>query len=277
MSGRPKDLPDFENPPLVEVVLGVQFERIQGFQSIHIGDLWKAFRDKFPFVQEQPPLGPSFETFGTRSQTKGPKVELISGPMPTPRLWFMDEAKNELIQFQSDRFIHNWRKISESDPYPRYEQIKENFADELNVLARFLEQSELGDLRPNQCEVTYINHIVSEEAENLCADPGKVFRMFGNMPDTLRAEEIEDAQFLLRYVIKSDDQLPVGRLLIESKPGFSDEGLPVIALSILVRGQPSEPNIESALEFIDIGREKIVGHFAQSTTELMHGRWRRKQ
>ena len=40
LNGRPEDLPDFRDPPLVEVVLGVQFATVAGFGSVHAGLLW---------------------------------------------------------------------------------------------------------------------------------------------------------------------------------------------------------------------------------------------
>ena len=60
---RPPDLPDFDNPPLVEVVLSVQFSDLQSYRTVHPGLLWeRKFRESFPEFAEQPPLDPLFET-----------------------------------------------------------------------------------------------------------------------------------------------------------------------------------------------------------------------
>ena len=66
MSRRPDNLPDFNDPPVAEVVLGLQFNPLTKFRSVHIGALWEHFRDNFPKVSEHPPLQQMFETLGTR-------------------------------------------------------------------------------------------------------------------------------------------------------------------------------------------------------------------
>ena len=277
MNARPATLPDFERPPVIEVVLGVQFERIAGLQTVHAGYLWDVFRKDFPHVQEHPPLSPNFETFGTKPAGDNVRLELISGPLPFPRLWFLNDAQTQLIQFQPDRFIHNWRKVREGDVYPRYEKIKEHYLNELTMLEQFFRARQLGELRPNQCEVTYVNHIVSAEGENLCAQPELVFRFFQKEFAPHVLDRLEDASFQIRFVLSSGDQQPIGRLLVTAQPAVSSEGKPIIALTLTARGSPSGPALEAASEFMDFGRDKIVRGFAELTTEAMHGRWGKKQ
>jgi uncharacterized protein (TIGR04255 family) len=104
---RPADLPDFERPPLVEVVLSVQFSDLRGYRSVHPGLLWdRKFRDSFPEFAEHAPLSPVFETFGP-TPTEGPgfTLEQLPGP-PVPRLWFMNKDRSHLIQVQANRFLH---------------------------------------------------------------------------------------------------------------------------------------------------------------------------
>ena len=68
MSDRPADLPDFTDPPVTEVVLGVQFNSIEHFLAPHVGLLWQALTPDFPYAEEHPPVGPAFETFGENPQ-----------------------------------------------------------------------------------------------------------------------------------------------------------------------------------------------------------------
>ena len=65
MSGRPTDLPDFTNPPVIEVLIDTQFETIPGYSPIYANEVWDLFRDAFPKFEEQRALPPSFETFGS--------------------------------------------------------------------------------------------------------------------------------------------------------------------------------------------------------------------
>ena len=48
MTSRSPDLPDFGNPPVTEVVLGVQFGTLDRLLAPHLGLVWTEFRDQFP-------------------------------------------------------------------------------------------------------------------------------------------------------------------------------------------------------------------------------------
>src|SRR5262249_17490048 len=126
MTTRPADLPDFTVPPVTEVALGVQFAPLAAFKTVHAGLLWNRFRQEFPIVEEQAPLNVSFETFGSPSAAPELRLELLRRP-PIPRFWFMNENRVELIQFQVDRFVRNWRKVGDDITYPRYEAIRARF------------------------------------------------------------------------------------------------------------------------------------------------------
>ena len=109
---RPVDLPEFEKPPVVEVVLGIQFSELRRYRTFHAGLLWgEKFRKAgFPKCVERPSLDPAFETFGAPGRNES-RLQLIQMPGPeVPRLWFINHDETELVQIQSDRFLHNWRK-----------------------------------------------------------------------------------------------------------------------------------------------------------------------
>ena len=136
---RSADLPEFECPPVVEVVLGVQFTELTAYRTWHAGLLWDTtFRKHFPKCAEQPPLDPVFETFG--SQKLARNLFRIQQRAIIPRLWFVSEDESELIQFQSDRFLHNWKSGQQDARYPRYEQIRERFFGEIQNSDIFSEE-----------------------------------------------------------------------------------------------------------------------------------------
>ena len=92
------------------------------------------------------------------------RVEL--GGAMLPRLWMVNDNDTRLIQVQPDRLVVNWRKVGGDDVYPRYEAIREQFTAVVDKFSAFLAEQELDELRVNQCEITYINHIpVSDEAD----------------------------------------------------------------------------------------------------------------
>jgi uncharacterized protein (TIGR04255 family) len=119
---RPSDLPDFDEPPVVEAVLSVQFEPLTEMRTAHLGLLWKKYRLNFPKTEERPALGQVFEQFPETPRTRlGLELQTYEN-QPVPRLWFITTQGNEMIQVQPDRFIKNWRKEGESETYPRYEK-----------------------------------------------------------------------------------------------------------------------------------------------------------
>jgi hypothetical protein len=85
---------------------------------------------------------------------------------PMPRHWFETESGEHLVQLQPDRIIHNWRQRNPEMQYPRYETVREKFVPEVGKLAALLRKEQIGEIRPNQCEVTYINTISLSDGTN---------------------------------------------------------------------------------------------------------------
>lgn len=100
-------LPEFNKPPVTEVVLGVQFGQLESLHTPQLGYIWRSYRDRFPQAEEPPPLEPSVEQFGARTGRRQ-GVRLVLSPIPPrPRLWFLNEDETELVQVQQDRFVRN--------------------------------------------------------------------------------------------------------------------------------------------------------------------------
>lgn len=275
-TARPPDLPDFDNPPVVEVALSVQFKPLAQFSTVHVGGLWGRFQNRFKTYHERPPIEPAFETFGAQRASGQITLEVRSGP-PIPRLWFINEDETQLVQFQNDRFVHNWRGLGGAS-YPHYESIKEEFIGEIGELSNFLNEHSIGEIVPNQCEVTYINHIRSAPNEDLRTDLGRVLRVVS--PEVLLSAgslEFEDARLSMRFVISSDENKPIGRLIVTTEPARDRDGTPIIVLTLIARGSPVEPTLEKAFDFLNLGRDKIVRGFTLLTTDEMHSRWKRTQ
>jgi uncharacterized protein (TIGR04255 family) len=273
MSGtRPSDLPDYENPPLNEVLLSLQFAQPKGFGNIYAGLLWQQFKDKFPKYQEQPSIPPVFEVFGPNPATTPPFQ--ISMGVPSLRYWFFNE--NEVIQVQSDRFIHNWRKTESEEEYPHYELIQEKFRKAISIFETFLRDNSLGELRPNQCEIAYINQIDLPDDMNPHENLQKIFRFLNESLVPVSSLKFEDSNIQMRYIIEDGNE-KLGRIHIHIMPALRiTDQKPIIQLSLTVRGKPKEETIESVFNFFDQGRSLIVKSFDSLTTPEMHVRWRKK-
>lgn len=268
MEPRPAHLPDFKSPPLNEVVLGVQFTTPENYQQILAGEVWALYRDEYPNVEEHPALPPMFETFGGRPGAQF-KLGLITGASHD-RFWFLSPERDELIQFQADRLLHNWRKIGDgSNPYPRFERMIAKFQSELAVLGGYFSRLAQQELNINQCEITYINHIVVEE----CRNPSEWLR-FLKLPD---GDQEDDFSFTFRNVIRASDGRPLSRLVVEANSAVTQRGKRIIQLNLINRGAPPGPRVDDAIKFLHDGRERIVTKFAELTTESAQQKWERVQ
>ena len=126
-----------------------------------------------------------------------------------PRCWFLNSAGTELIQVQTDRFIHNWRKVGDGDQYPRYEHLRTAFAAELRKLVEFLQRQQPGRLVPNQCEVTYVNHIVPGDAWKKHGDLDKVLTVFQGRYSSDFLGDVEEAGVNVQFVIPGSSGKPM--------------------------------------------------------------------
>jgi uncharacterized protein (TIGR04255 family) len=272
---RPADLPNFENPPVVEVVLSIQFEHIARLRTAQIGLLWTKLRAEFPKVEELAPIAPVIESFGPPTAGRvGFRFEALDVP-PLARVLFLNDSQDQLVQIQPDRLLHNWRKTTGAQPYPRYGAIREAFLRELGLFQEFLAQESVGPLRINQCEVTYVNHILPAGAWVEHGDADKIFRVLGKPMAGPFLPAPEDVGMQLRYVIRRDEGTPLGRLHVSIQPGWlKPENAPMYVLELTARGAPVGADVAGARSFFDIGHDWIVRGFKDLTTSTMHETWR---
>ena len=269
MANLSEKLPEFKFPPLNEVVIGVQFTAPKAYQQIYAGDVWALYRDKFPEVEELSPIPPSFETFGL-PQGQPINFGLITGALHS-RFWFVSEKRDHLIQFQSDRLLHNWRKAGiQGDEYPRFESIIKDFEGELGALNLFMKKIGEADLAINQCEISYINHISTHDGSEL--NPEFWFKIVNGT-----AFGADDITATFRRVIRDEKGAPQGRLICDLSTAVDAGGQPLLVATITARGVPKSGSIKDALEFIQTGRQSIVRLFADITTDSAHKAWGRTQ
>jgi len=210
---------------------------------------------------------PAFETFGLPN-TAG-QLSFITGASHD-RFWFLKPEGDELIQFQNDRLLHNWRKVgNHKRPYPRFEYMVGKFEKEIEHLEKYMNGLATQTLAINQCEVSYINHI-NVDANEVAASNWLRFVTFGDrVPD--------DFKFGFREIIRDEAKRPIGRLIGEAAQAINQSGQKIIAFTLTVRGAPKKPTTKSALDFISKGRELIVNRFTELTTDFAHTKWGRKK
>jgi uncharacterized protein (TIGR04255 family) len=272
---RPSDLPNFGKPPVTEVVLSVQFETLSTLRNIHAGLLWTEYRSEYPKVSELPALAPQFETFGgIPSAAASPFRFEAFLQAPMSRFWFEEASGEHLIQIQSDRFVHNWRKRETESEYPRYEPIANRLEQEIKKFEEFLRREGLGELRANQCEVTYINTIEIDDGGDPHRQLDRITPLWGGFGGEPFLEP-ESVSTQARYVIKKEGS-PFGRVYVNFLPVIrSADQSRGIQLDITIRARPKGPSIEAALSLLDQEREILVRTFTAVTTQEMHHLWER--
>lgn len=261
---RPAHLPDFVEPPLDEVVLGVQFAPVSGYASVHSMKVWDLFKAEFPKVQEWPVLEPQFETFGGMNAQAGPRIQVGAFPVGS-RLWFLSDDENHLIQFQPDRFITNWRREPNTRPYPRFEGLAEAFEKNVGKLAGHFESDFDYRVNINQAEVAYINIIPVDSF----SDAGQWFELWNG-----GAFEVEALNTSFNEVIKGADDKPFARLSHQIQSVLAADGKQrAFRLSLTFKGKPAGSDIESAMAFLATGRDAIVTRFGEITTKEAQRTW----
>jgi uncharacterized protein (TIGR04255 family) len=272
---RPADLPNFNKPPVTEVAVSVQFDTIAAFSNVYAGLLWAGCRSEYPVASEKPSLSPQFETFGGGGVVSQVPLRFATFfEPPASRFWFEEASGIHLMQIQNDRIVHNWRK-RDTNEYPRYEPIADRFEMEIRKFEEFVRGERLGELLPNQCEVTYINTIEVPDQSNPYHQLHRITPICAGQPKMPNQLDPENISAQTRYILKEDDE-PFGRVYINFTPVIRSSDLtPAVQLDIIVRARPSAQSIEAAMDLLDREREIVVRTFAAVTTSEMHRLWER--
>jgi uncharacterized protein (TIGR04255 family) len=278
MVTRPNEhLPEYDRPPVVEVAVSVQFDS-PTLNALQIMLWYTQVRERFPGLEQTNPLPAMVESFGRPRATR-PRVEFqLLDTLPTPRVFMINTAGSELLQIQQNRFGLSWRKLKPEHNYPRYRVIRTNFVEEYKAFQSFLVKEGLEEIAPNQCEITYVNHILGE---GVWERHGELHKVIPSIAPRLSENFLpmpEDVQLLSKYVISGEEGKAIARLYVEVEPRYLTSGLePIFLMRLTVRGAPLGPEIEGLLRTLDIGHEWIVRGFTTLTSADMHKVWRRSR
>lgn len=264
MSKKSVPLPDFEFPPVVEVVVGVSFKQIGGLTTTHYGLFWQRIKDNYPLFEDhtpiiEPPLGAG-------------KIRIESmDNAPLRRVFFIHTDKDYLLQLQPNLLIHNWRKIDDSSPYPHFPAAKEKFHTAWTEFQRFVSDEELGPVQPVQFEVTYINHFIEE--------PGSFPEMTEFYTPLINWHKARSTDFLptpttLSYNIHFPLPDEQGTLNVSSRHGTrTTDNRDVMILELRARG-PIKGNENSFDDHFELGHEWVVRGFKDLTSLKAHDQWK---
>lgn len=254
-------LPSYQDPPVIEVAAGVQFEDLKTWQMRYFGQFWQEVADEYPVTQDQPPAPDVVES--------GPRLEILVLP-PLRRMLLVSKQKDYVIQLQDSRFHLNWRKVDGSFVYPRFEKaIFPKFLDAWGRFSNFVTRVGLGNIRPARYELTYVNHIELEERDFATAleNRVKLFRWSAVQSSFLTAPTAVNAV----WTFALPDQRGVAQANLSQATRADGRG--ILVLGMTCNGPASARY--SLDDWFATAHEWIVRGFADLTTDLAQKQWRR--
>lgn len=257
-------LPDFGKPPVVEVVMGVTFNKLRLLLP-HYGVYWSSLQPDFPKVLEAVPIDRVVERFPEDPSPEVIDFEFSTRP-PMPRQLFTSRDDSHLIQIQEDRFILNWRKAKTDDEYPRYSNVYSMFDTRLTDFRKFLNKIGV-EHKTIGYELTYLNHLSGFGLRNLEeAMPG----LRATVPNGTILSETESVDYKMTFRLPERK----GRLHVFVKTGATVKG-DLVHLELTARGSADETT--DMKEWFETAREWIVRGFCELTSaEVQREMWERR-
>jgi uncharacterized protein (TIGR04255 family) len=256
-------LPTYETPPVVEVVCGVTFDPVPGFTVPLVGKLWRDHLPDFKVEGEQPPLAPQFEVL-----ERGGVTFSFDPNLPMPRVWFVNDRSNQLIQIQRDRFLCNWRKTETDHEYPRFAKVSGFFKQQIAVFESFIRENCDRELVPRQYELTYLNHLAAEtRASARAGNIGRLLPDFAwrNASAGRWLPDPEDVDLNLAFLLPNE----AGRLRVKVQTAqLARERTRVILLDLTARGFSGNRD-----EWFDVAHTWIVKGFEDLASPAAENIW----
>ncbi|MYL10957.1 MAG: TIGR04255 family protein [Cenarchaeum sp. SB0669_bin_11] len=245
-----RGLPSYQKPPVVEVVYAVIFSPLPKLTAAHTGIFWKSIEDKFPSVKQTQPIGALPRDIWTT----------------VPRIWYVSEDENTVVQVQNNRFVFNWRKVRADDVYPRFEVVESSFQENFSKFLSFLEEANLGGLDIRSFELSYINHI--ERMEKL-SGPKSARLLF---PD-FRWQNRRNRFLPMPYHVFWNIQIELagtGLLSVDLKSATrNNDGQDIFVLELTASGDGRANENSDMHDWFLRAREGIVRGFADLTNERL--------
>jgi uncharacterized protein (TIGR04255 family) len=267
-NSRPK-LPDFDNPPVIEKVLGVQFQPIAGISYGHYGWFWKtSLDDTWIKAQDAPFVIDQFEKFGDPLAWGVPEPKISFGA-GQDRVMLINRDDDRIIQLQSTRFLYNWKK-QKADNRSFFEIYLE-FQGHFQSFADFLKAAGLELVSQNQWELTYVNHVPKGELWESPSDwPGVFPGLFGFIPSPSANVALESMSGSWRFEIPPKR----GRIHITFQHAKTLDHDEVLVLSLTARG-PLTPEADgwNLSDSMEIGHEALVRTFVDVSSPAALAHW----
>lgn len=273
MANEPTDpgkapLPSFENPPLDEMVIGVQFPTLKKLTTAHLGRFWNRIHDKYPQAQDAFPLARQLENQDPQFEQP---FQFIKAAVPAPRCWFLSSDGTQLLQVQNDRVLRNWRRVTGTERYPRYQALLDAFFADLDRFVDYVKTEKLGEITVDQCDLTYINQIDREAGWASFADLNHLFTCLKPAPAGV-LQNPETLAWNATYKLPTDR----GRLYVTIAPTIRARDFKMtVTVQFVARGAPAANSGEALSQWFDMAHEWIARAFDELTGPELHALWKK--
>ena len=242
---------EYKTPPLKEVACGISYQPISNFKIPHYGLLWEKFnREDYPKCEHAPVILSSNIT------------ESATEILELPRIWFIHENQNDLIQIQTDKFLQNWRKMSDDDVYPRFNHIFSEFINNLEIFSNFIDDEKLGQIAINSCELTYVNHILIDENDINIKSLDDIFSdIHFNENSNLFLPEPAGFNLTIPYVMSNKADILYAKIKDLRNPNNKNK---LIVFELTVKGG-DEKTIPELADWFSSAHEWIIRSFDELT------------
>jgi uncharacterized protein (TIGR04255 family) len=260
-------LPYFGLPPVIEVVIGVQYDPLP-IPTVAIGQFWATVRDQYPRASDHPLIASPLDR-----DDRVPGIELTGDAFdapPLPRVMLEDSSGSWVVQIQQDRLLYNWRKTKEEDEYPRFQNVHPRFRASWNAWVEFLALEHGLHAKATQIELTYVNHVPRGNGWKSVDEIGRVFPSASWQTNG----EFLPAPDILAW--RAQFQLPdnSGKLHVALQQGVRlTDRQPVLLCELTARGMPRDDDLEAWLR---VAHEWIVRGFTDLTSPAVQELWKRR-
>jgi uncharacterized protein (TIGR04255 family) len=254
----------FDNPPIVEKVMGIRFEKLSNWGLPHFGLFWQTIKEEFP----------QFSVLNA--------IASIEQSLPQPQLltiddsvrcWFRSQSQAKIIQVQRDAFLFNWPLPPDCQVYPSHENVLPEFKESWQNFCLFLTKNGLDIPTVKSCEITYINNLKRGNDWENVEDLSSILRQWNVLSKELSDVRPTLASFQLNYLLPDIES----NLNISLQPALMvEDSREIFQISITVIGKPASQDVEDMLYWFNAGREYIVRSFVDLTTDEIQKKWGRK-
>lgn len=101
---------EWKRPPVIEVVLGVQFAPLEQFNNGHLGWFWREMKGEYPNATDSAPIQTIIESFGDEPEFGFPGIGFAPARGDSRLRMTSGGDGSRMIQVQNGWLVVNWMK-----------------------------------------------------------------------------------------------------------------------------------------------------------------------